>query len=248
MKESASDADENLYEKYYSTHDHAIREKIILNNLHLVQKIIRKFLGKGLSKETLFSTGCIALIHAVDRYDPHQGVLFSTYAYSVISGEIKHHFRDQAWDVSVPRSLKEDYIKINREIDKLTQKRGRYPTISEVSSKLELSEERVIEALEVGKDYHSLSLDSPTSQNDENQSSSIMAQLAGNDLSKEEFLESIDLKEAVNQLPQREQLIVKMIFFQEMNQQDIAKRLNISQIHVSRLLRKAVALLKEILK
>lgn len=229
---------EALFKQFYQNHDPALREKIILNHLELVDKLVKKFSGKGISKEALHSVGCIALIHAVDRYNPNLGTLFSTYAYSIIAGEIKHHFRDQAWDVSVPRGLKSDYLRVNKEVEKLTQKMGRSPTFGDLANHLEMSQERIIEVLEVGKDYQSLSLEAPD----------FLTPLAKKDQDLEKMIDSIDLKKALKHLSGREQLIIELALIFEMTQQEISKRLGMSQIHVSRLLRGALEKLREMLK
>ena len=164
----------------------------------------------------------------------------------MISGEIKHHFRDNTWDVSVPRSLKEDYYKVNKVLEKLTLQLQKSPSVKEIAKELDMSTERVIEVLEVAKDYQSISLDKPTHNEEDSSSNKIESQIIECSDQAQKFLNSVDLNKIINQIPKREQLVVELTYFHDMSQQQIAQRLNMSQIHVSRLLRQALDKLKKI--
>jgi len=238
-------SDKKILEEYCKSRDPKLREQIILGHLDLVHRVKKQYMGKGLSADTLYSVGCIGLIQAVDRFDPTEGAQFSTYAHALISGEIKHHFRDKTWAVSIPRSLKEDYAKVNKEIDRFTRKFHRSPSIEQLAATLQLTEERVIEAIEVGKDYYSLSLDTPSQQDSESSTASLGEQLSQDQQTGEEILDSLELKEVLHKLPKREQLVITLIYLHDMSQQKVADRLEISQNHVSRLLRQGIAQLKK---
>lgn len=232
-----------LFLEYAKSRSTQVRDQIITEHLNLVRKLIKPFLYKGQTEDSLYSTGCIALILAVDRFDPNLGVEFTTFAHATITGELKKHFRDQAWDVRVPRSLKEDYIKVNKATSELTQQLGKSPTIQDIAQKTSLDEERVLEAMDVAHDYNALSIQSG---GDEDQTRSsihedLLSSVTESDL---DILDSLDLKTLLDKLPKREQLIVTMIYFDDFSQQDVAKRLGISQIHVSRLLKQALESLK----
>lgn len=235
----------NQFEEFFKTKDPKLREQIILDHLSLVHKIKNKFLGKGLPPDTLYSVGCIGLIQAVDRFDPNQGAQFSTYAYAIISGEIKHHFRDKAWAVSVPRGLKEDYQKINKTIQTLSQKLKTSPNTTQIAKELQITEERVLEALEAGREYTSLSLDAPA-QNSTETTSSLGEQISENRNQQDEFMNSFDLKEVLHQLPKREQLVITMSYLHDLSQQQISERLGVSQNHVSRLMKQALEKLQNL--
>ncbi len=230
---------ESLFAEFYKTRNPKLREQIITAHLDLVKKTIKPFMHKGQTEDTLFSTGCVGLILAVDRFDPNFDTQFTTFAHATITGELKKHFRDQSWDLKVPRSLKEDYIKVNRAITLLTQNLGHSPSIAEISEQTKLDEERVLEAMEVAQDYSALSIQN-TSE-DSTASGAIHEDLLNtvgeSDL---DILDSLNLKALLDKLPKREQLIIEMIYFHEASQQDVAIRLGLSQIHVSRLLKQAL--------
>lgn len=228
-----------LFAEFHRTRDPKLREQIITAHLDLVKKTIKPFLHKGQTEDMLYSTGCVGLILAVDRFDPTFDTQFTTFAHATITGELKKHFRDQAWDLKVPRSLKEDYLKVNRAITQLKQNLGHSPTIAEISEDTKLEAERVLEALEVAQEFSALSIQAT---NDDSTTSGVINEdfikpVDDNELG---ILDSLDLKALLDKLPKREQLIIQMIYFHEASQQDVAIRLGLSQIHVSRLLKQAL--------
>lgn len=232
-----------LFLEYAKSRSTVVRDQIITQHLDLVRRLIKPFLNKGQTDDVLYSTGCIALILAVDRFDPTLNVEFTTYAHATITGELKKHFRDHAWDVKVPRSLKEDYIKVSRATVELTQKLGKSPSIEDLSKHTSLEQERILEALDVTHDFTALSIDSnpDAAHSGSTIHEDLLQLIPSSDL---DILDSLDLKKLLDKLPKREQLIVTMIYFDDFSQQDVAERLGISQIHVSRLLKQALETLK----
>ena len=186
----------------------------------------------------------IGLIKSVDRFDPERGVEFSTYATPTIVGEIKRHFRDKGWAVRVPRRLQELRLSLTAATSELSQRNGRSPTVAELAAHLRLSEEEVLEGLESANAYSTLSLDAGD-QGGEEEGVAVVDTLGVEDEGLEgvEYRES--LKPLLEQLPSREKKILMLRFFRNMTQSEIAHEVGISQMHVSRLLARTLAQLRE---
>jgi len=238
---------ESLFLQFSETHDAKIREELILHHRGLAHGLARKFAYKGKPLESLVSVGTIGLIKAVDRYDPRLGTKFVTYATHVISGEIKRYFRDKGWVLEVPRRLKDLNAAVHKTIEKLTQKHDQSPTIEDIATELRVSREEVIESMEAGYAFHPLSFDFGLNSDDECDISYLNF-MAEEDRDLQYFFENFDLKEALSQLPNREQMIIRLFYYEDFSQTQIAKRLAISQMHVSRLLRQAIQRLKKFVK
>jgi RNA polymerase sigma-B factor len=226
------------------THRRA-RDELVTLHLPLVQFLARRFRDRGEPLDDLVQVGTIGLIKAVDRFDPERGVEFSTYATPTIVGEIKRHFRDKGWAIRVPRRLQELRISLGQATAELSQKSGRAPTVHELAEHLGISEDDVIEGLEGAQAYSTTSLDAHGGSDDGDESPSLVDRLGGDDLDLEavEYRES--LKPLLAALPSRERRILALRFFHGMTQSEIAAEVGISQMHVSRLLAKSLATLRE---
>lgn len=231
-----------LFAEYQRTFDSEIREEIISEHLYIVKQIAGRFSHHRISEEDLRSAGKIGLLRAFDRFDPNRGVKFSTYAASTIVGEIKRCLRDQGWYLRVPRELKERYLAIHKVIDKLEQSLGRSPRIPEIAQDSGVTEEMVLEALEAGSALGPLSLDGEGNSD----SKPLLAVLVdAEDIETSPLLERIDIERALKKLDPPLRMVVTLYYYHGMRQSEIATRLKISQMQVSRLLRKAVESLKE---
>ncbi len=221
----------------------AARDELVTMHLPLVQFLARRFRDRGEPLEDLVQVGTIGLIKAVDRFDPERGVEFSTYATPTIVGEIKRHFRDKGWAIRVPRRLQELRISIAQATAELSQKTGHSPTIAELAAHLEISEDEVIEGLEGAQAYSTSSLDAPLGDDAE---APMLADRLGDE---DPGIESIEYRESLKPLlaalPSRERRILALRFFHGMTQSQIAEEVGISQMHVSRLLAKSLATLRE---
>jgi len=222
-----------------------LRARIIEDLLPLATHLANRFRNRGEPFDDLVQVANLALIKAVDGFDPHRGVSFSSYAVPFIAGELKRHFRDKTWHVRVPRRLQELSLQINRATDELTQQLGRSPTVADLATNLGIGEEETIEALEAAGAYHSLSLDAPAGGED---GASTLVDLIGTEDSE---LAEVDARVALPPLlatlPSREQRILAMRFFGNLTQSQIAAELGISQMHVSRLITKALTTLRHAL-
>ncbi|MDH6629484.1 RNA polymerase sigma-B factor [Streptomyces sp. LBL] len=219
-----------------------LRNQLVRMHLPLVEHLARRFRNRGEPLDDLTQVATIGLIKSVDRFDPDRGVEFSTYATPTVVGEIKRHFRDKGWAVRVPRRLQELRLALTTATAELSQQHGRSPTVHELAEKLAISEEEVLEGLESANAYSTLSLDVP----DTDDESPAVADTLG---SEDEALEGVEYRESLKplleDLPPREKRILLLRFFGNMTQSQIAQEVGISQMHVSRLLARTLAQLRE---
>ena len=221
--------------------DASLRDELVAAHLGLAEYLARRFANRGEPLDDLVQVASLGLIKAVDRFDPERGVEFSTYATHTIVGELKRHFRDKGWAIRAPRRMQELYLQLGKVVGTLSQELGHSPTIAELAAEVEVSEEEVLEALEAGQAYRSASLDAPVG-NEEGET--LGAHLGEEDVSLADVESRATLSPLLAQLPPRERLILHLRFFEGLTQSEIATRLNISQMHVSRLLARSVSELR----
>jgi RNA polymerase sigma-B factor len=226
---------------YAQQRDGAVRDELVSAHLGLAEYLARRFANRGEPLDDLVQVASLGLIKAVDRFDPERGVEFSTYATHTIVGELKRHFRDKGWAIRAPRRMQELYLQLGKVVGTLSQELGHSPTIAELAAEVEVSEEEVLEALEAGQAYRSASLDAPMG-NEEGET--LGAHLGEEDVSMADVESRATLSPLLAQLPPRERLILHLRFFEGLTQSEIATRLNISQMHVSRLLARSVSELR----
>jgi len=220
------------------------RDALVEQHLALVEHLARRFRNRGEPYDDLVQVATIGLIKSVDRFDLDRGVEFSTYATPTIVGEIKRHFRDKGWAVRVPRRLQELRLSLASATGELSQRQGRAPTVAELAAHLRISEEEVLEGLESANAYSTLSLDAGDSgSGDEPMPVSETLGVEDEGLEGVEHRES--LKPMLELLPPREKKILMLRFFKNMTQSEIAAEIGISQMHVSRLLARTLAQLRE---
>jgi RNA polymerase sigma-B factor len=220
-----------------------VRDELVEMHLALVEYLARRFRNRGEPLDDLVQVATIGLIKSVDRFDLERGVEFSTYATPTIVGEIKRHFRDKGWAIRVPRRLQELKLALAKATSDLSQKNGRAPTVAELAQHLGMSEEDILEGLESANAYSAVSLDAPDAGDDD---SPAVADSLG---TTDEALEGVEYRESLKplleKLPPREKKILLLRFFGNMTQSQIAAELGISQMHVSRLLARTLAQLRE---
>jgi RNA polymerase sigma-B factor len=220
-----------------------IRATLVELHLPLVEYLARRFRNRGEWLDDLTQVATIGLIKSIDRFDLERGVEFSTYATPTIVGEIKRHFRDKGWAVRVPRRLQELKLSLTKAIGELAQREGRAPTVSELAAHLQMTEEEVLEGLESANAYSTVSLDAPDSGDEDAPAVADSLGMVDEALEGVEYRES--LKPLLERLPPREKKILLLRFFGNMTQSQIATELGISQMHVSRLLARTLAQLRE---
>ena len=217
----------------------ALRDQLVEGHLGLAEYLARRFSNRGEPLDDLVQVASLGLLKAVDRFEPSRGVEFSTYATHTIVGELKRHFRDKGWAVRAPRRMQELYLRLGKVVSGLSQELGRSPTIPELASEAQVSEEEVLEALEAGQAYRFSSLDAP-SGGDEDDGDTLSSHLGGDDPQLLEAEHRAALSPLIARLPPREQTILHLRFFVGMTQSEIADQLGISQMHVSRLLARSL--------
>ncbi|MFD7454872.1 SigB/SigF/SigG family RNA polymerase sigma factor [Kitasatospora sp. NPDC059827] len=222
-----------------------VRGTVIELNMPLVRFIAARFRHRPEDMDDILQVGTIGLIKAVDGYDPQRGVEFITYAIPTIAGEIKRFFRDTSWPVRVPRSMQELYLTVTRGSDRLEQELGRLPHPEEIAEDLHLTVEEATEGLVAGQVYRPNSLDALRDQDTDETGSALLDRLGGCDPG----IDLADFRTAVRpllaELPEREQTVLKLRFWDGWTQSRIAERIGVSQMHVSRLLTATLARLRE---
>jgi RNA polymerase sigma-B factor len=230
------------FAQFAESRDPALRDQLIEAHLGLAEYLARRFSNRGEPLDDLVQVASVGLLKAVDRFDPERAVEFSTYATHTIVGELKRHFRDKGWAVRAPRRMQELYLRLGKIVSTLSQELGRSPTIQELAAEAEVSDEEVLEALEAGQAYRFASLDAP-SPNDEG-GDTMAAHLGSVDPGMVDAEHRAALSPLISKLPEREQMILHLRFFEGLTQSEIAARLGISQMHVSRLLARSLAQLR----
>lgn len=230
------------FAEFAETRDPTTRGKLVEAHIGLAEYLARRFSNRGEPLDDLVQVASVGLLKAVDRFDPGRGVEFSTYATHTIVGELKRHFRDKGWAVRAPRRMQELYLRLGGIVSSLNQRLGRSPTIAELAAEAQVSEEEVLEALEAGQAYRFTSIDAPGPGGDEGDTMS--AQLGADDPGMIDAERRMALSPLLATLPEREQLILHLRFFEGLTQSVIAERLGISQMHVSRLLARSLAQLR----
>lgn len=232
-------------EEYARTGDKELRDVIVGSQVGLAEYLARRFKNRGEPIEDLIQVALLGLLKAVERFDPSRGLEFSTFATPTIVGELKRHFRDKGWAVRVPRRVQELHLRMGTVVNNLSQELGRSPTIPEIAARAEVSVDEVLEAMEAGRAYRFSSIDAPVGDDDDRVASPAAAQLGEDDSNMEEVEQRMLLSPLIASLPKREQMIIHLRFFRGMTQSEIAARLGISQMHVSRLLARSLAQLRD---
>jgi RNA polymerase sigma-B factor len=207
------------------------REQLVTSHLRLAHQLARRFSNRGESHDDLVQVASLALVRAAERFDAERGIMFSTFAAASIIGELKRHFRDRGWAVRAPRRLQELLLEIGSTIDRLGQELGRAPTVPELAQAINATESDVLEALEAGQSYRTSSLDAPDKEGQ------TMAESLGSEDSGFNRVENHSaLAKAMESLSARDRTIVQYRFVDGLSQSEIASRLGVSQMQVSRLL------------
>ena len=218
--------------EFRTSGDTRLRDELVEDNAGLARHLARRFAHRGEPPEELEQVALIALLKAVERFEPERGGQFSTFAVPTIVGELKRHFRDRGWAVRVPRRVQELYLEVGASVSRLSQELGRSPTPAEVAERAEVPVETVIEALEAGGLYHLASLDQPGEDG-----------RARDPAADDPFVpleQRLIIEELLATLPARDRQIVQLRFFGGLTQSEIAERFGISQMHVSRLLTRSL--------
>jgi RNA polymerase sigma-B factor len=234
--------DARLLKRYHRDRDPKDREALVQRFLPLALHLSHKYAGPA-DREDLEQVASVGLLHAIDRFDPSRGLAFSTFAVPTIIGELKRYFRDLGWSVRVPRSLQELGQRLESATDELTRELGRFPTAAELAVRCESTTERVLEALALGSAHRADSLDVPVTQ--DGTTITRVQTVAQDEPGFGHAERAADLDRLLATIPAREQIILRLRFHEELTQREIGRLLGLSQMHVSRLIRSAIAQLNE---
>jgi RNA polymerase sigma-B factor len=226
---------------YRRTGQRRLRDELVEAHVPLAQFLARRFAHRGEPHDDLVQVAMLGLLKAVERFDPARGLQFSTFATPTIVGELKRHFRDKGWALRVPRRVQELHLHLGKLVGELSQELGRSPTPSEIARLSGTTEEDVLEAMEAGGVYRLGSLDVPAAE----EGADLASLVGADDPDFERIEQQVQLSDLLRVLPRREQTIVYLRFFDGMTQSEIAERLGISQMHVSRLLIRSLERLRE---
>jgi RNA polymerase sigma-B factor len=218
------------------------RDRIVERCLPLADHIARRFDGRGEPRDDLVQVARVGLVNAVIRFDVSAGSDFVSFAVPTIMGEVRRHFRDNSWSVKVPRRLKELHLRLGSATAELSQRLGRAPTASELAEELGMDRDEVIEGLVAGSSYNTLSIDTGGGTED---APAIADTLGDVDASLFQIENREALRPLLASLPERERTVLLLRFFESLTQTQIAERVGISQMHVSRLLAKSLARLRD---
>jgi RNA polymerase sigma-B factor len=231
------------FEDYKRSGDRRARNELIEAHRPLATHLARRYANRGEPLDDLVQVAFVGMLKAVERFDPERGLEFSTFATATVDGELKRHFRDKTWSVRVPRRSQELHLRLAPTVALLTQRLGHAPRIPEIAHELGISEEEVLEAIEVGGAYRSASLDAAGSEGrDSIGLAERLGTLDGNfDLAEHRVV----IERALEALPERERMIIRLRFFDDLTQSEIAEHVGVSQMHVSRLLARSLADLRQ---
>jgi RNA polymerase sigma-B factor len=231
--------DEDLMRRYHDEGDVRARQELIERHMDFVRRLAQRYSQRGETIDDLTQVGCVGLIKAVDRFDGKHNVTLATYAAPNILGEIKRHFRDKGWSVRVPRDVQELNVKLGRVVDDLTTRLGHSPNVEELAQATGSTTEQVVEALESSRAYTAISL-SERGDDPDDEGSDPLDVLGEEDDGYELVEQRQLLRQGFRSLAERERAILHMRFFLGLSQSEIADRVGISQMHVSRLIRQSV--------
>ena len=224
-----------MFRKYRETGDKEIRNRIVEEHLYMVDILIRKYLNKGMEYDDLYQVGAMALINAVERFDPEKGFEFSSFATPTILGEIKKHFRDTGWSMKVPRKLKENASAIPAARDALAAKLGRTPTVKELAEEMNIGEDELLEAMQGSLAYGTFSLDQTFEEEEKNGDNPVFEKYA---YQEEKGFDRFENREIIGsvlkKLNSTNQYVFKKRFLEERSQAEIAKKLGVSQMTISK--------------
>lgn len=228
---------DSAFAEYRQTNDRRLRNQLIEAHRHVAERVARRFPNRSLPWDDVFQVAQLGLLKAVERFDPEKGFKFSTFAEPTISGELKRHFRDHLWDVRVPRRAHDLQQSVKRVAEELTHELDRAPTISEIADRLDVGPDDVMMAMEADSARRAASLSAPVG---DSEGTPLSDQLGEVDAVIERTADRVTLVELVADLPQRERELIRLRFEENLSQSEIGERLGVSQMHVSRLLRRTL--------
>jgi RNA polymerase sigma-B factor len=241
-----SEEDRRLLELYHRDGDQAAREALVERFLPLARQLARRYHRAGEPLDDLAQVASLGLLKAIDRYDPARETAFSSFAVPTVLGELKRHFRDKGWSVRVPRDLQELAVKVDRAGEEMTRTLGRAPTPTEIGERLGVTAEQVLEAREAAHAYRAVSLDRPRGPDEDEEGHEFADAFGVEDPGFARAEDAATMERLMRTLTEREREVLRLRFAEDLTQSEIGRRVGVSQMHVSRLIRQSVAKLREL--
>jgi RNA polymerase sigma-B factor len=239
-------ADYALLMRYKRQSDDSAREELVERFLPLARQLARRYARPNEPIDDLFQVASMGLLKAIDRFEPERGHAFSTFAVPTIVGELKRYFRDTGWAVHVPRPIQERIGQVNRAVNELSRELGQSPAPHVIADKIGASVEEVLEALDAAKAFDAISLDMPRSNGSDSEGSAYAETVGAHDERFEMVEYNAVIEPTMAALPERDRLILRLRFEKDLTQSEIAERLGISQMHVSRIIRRSLDRLRTV--
>jgi RNA polymerase sigma-B factor len=234
-----------LLERYAKDHSPIVREELVDRFMPLARRLASRYAGGAEPFDDLLQVASVGLVKSIDRFDPERGTAFSTFAVPTILGELKRHFRDRGWSVHVPRDVQERILKVERAMAELPAKLGHAPTVQEIGKRIEATDEEVLEAMHASQGHHAVSLDATSSIGDGDEPAPLRDRIGEEDLS----FNTVEYGEAIapvlDEISERDRTVLHLRFVEDMTQSEIAERVGVSQMHVSRILRSTIEKLRK---
>jgi RNA polymerase sigma-B factor len=243
--EERREVERELFARYARTRDRRILEELVERFTPLVRRLASRYRGGPEDFDDLLQVARLGLVKAIGRFDPELGNTFTAYAVPTILGELRRHFRDTGWALHVDRGLQERNGAVENAVTELTKRFGRSPSVGEIAQRVELSTEQVLEAIEAGNAHHTLSMDRSGQDGDDEELPPMHECLGEDDPAYDVVEYGASIAGVVAELPQRERTMLHLRFVEDMTQSEIAERVGISQMHVSRILRATVQRLRD---
>jgi RNA polymerase sigma-B factor len=237
--------DLELFRQHNRTRDPAAREELVRRFMPLARSLALRYRGGSEPQDDLIQVANLGLLHAVDRFDPERGIPFAAFAAPTILGELRRHFRDRVWSVRVPRGLQERIQLVDEAVMKLTNNLQRPPSIREIAAELDLADDEVLEAFEASEARRTVSLDQPAGFSPDADDVSLSERIGTSDSGFETVEQRATIAAGLPQLSERELVVLRLRFVEDLTQSQIAERIGHSQMHVSRILRGALRRLRD---
>jgi RNA polymerase sigma-B factor len=234
-----------LLREFARTRDQQLKEHLVERFLPLARQLASRYRGGGEPMEDLVQIASVGLVNAISRFDPERGFSFASFAVPTILGELRHHFRDRGWSVHLDRGLKERHATVERAIGELSKRLGRSPSVAEISERVEMCEEDVLEAIDAGNAHHALSIDAGAPEGDDGDRPPIVESLGEGEPGYEAVEYGEAIAPVIAELSGRDRAIVHLRVFDDRTQTEIADEIGVSQMQVSRILRATVERLRE---
>jgi RNA polymerase sigma-B factor len=234
-----------LLERYADNRSPTVREELVDRFMPLARRLAARYAGGAEPFDDLVQVASVGLVKAIDRFDPARGTAFSTFAVPTILGELKRHFRDRGWSVHVPRDVQERILKVERAMAELPAKLGHSPTVQEIAVRIEATDEEVLEAMHAAQGHHAVSLDATSTMGDGDEPGPLRDRIGEEDLA----FDTVEYGEAIGpvlkEISDRDRKVLHLRFVEDMTQSEIAERVGVSQMHVSRILRATIEKLRQ---